>query len=74
MTQTKYEPLENYLEKKGFSQIPMTFSDIETIIENSLPPSARKHRAWWSNKPSNSVITYAWLNAGYKTAQVDLAC
>lgn len=71
-TQAKYEPLKKHLSSKGFSEIPMRFSDIESIIENSLPPSARKHRAWWSNNPSNSVITFAWLNAGYKTAQVDL--
>ena len=71
-TKPKYSPLENHLVNKGFSQIPMSFSDIETIIHDSLPPSARKHRAWWSNNPSNSVITFAWLNAGYKTAQVDL--
>ncbi len=71
-TQSKYEPLENYLDKKGFSEIPMTFSAIESVIGNNLPPSARKHRAWWSNNPSNSVITFAWLNAGYKTARVDL--
>ncbi len=71
--QTKYEPLKNHLANKGFSEIPMRFSDIESIIENSLPPSARKHRAWWSNNPSNSVITFAWLNAGYKTAKVDLS-
>jgi len=71
-TQTKYEPLENHLLNKGFSNIPMSFTDIESIIENNLPPSARKHRAWWSNNPSNSVITFAWLNAGYKTTQVNL--
>ena len=71
-TQSKYHPLEKHLANRGFSQVPMTFSNIESIIENNLPPSARKHRAWWSNNPSNSVITFAWLNAGYKTAQVDL--
>jgi hypothetical protein len=71
-SQSKYEPLKNHLAKKGYSQVPMSFSTIESIIENNLPPSARKHRAWWSNNPSNSVITFAWLNAGYKTAQVDL--
>lgn len=71
-TKPKYAPLENHLTNKEFSQIPMTFAAIESIIESNLPPSARKHRAWWSNNPSNSVITFAWLNAGYKTAQVNL--
>ncbi len=68
----KYSPLETHLESKGNLYIPMTFSEIEAIIGDSLPLSARKHRAWWSNNPSNSVITYAWLSAGYKTSQVDM--
>lgn len=69
---SKYEPLENHLRKKGMSQIPMTFREIESVIADRLPPSARKHRAWWSNNPTNSVITYSWLAAGYKTADVNL--
>jgi hypothetical protein len=68
----KYEPLEKFLENKGYNRIPMSFTDIESVIGDRLPPSARKHRAWWSNNPSNSVITYAWLAAGYKTAEVNL--
>ncbi len=68
----KYQPLENLLSRKSLGRIPMTFADIEAVIGDRLPPSARKHRAWWSNNPSNSVITYAWLAAGYKTSQVNL--
>ena len=69
---TKYEPLEKFLYAKGVESIPMKFSEIESVIQDNLPPSARKHRAWWSNNPSNSVITYAWLAAGYKTSAVNL--
>ncbi|MCF6326292.1 MAG: hypothetical protein L3J21_03250 [Devosiaceae bacterium] len=69
---TKYAPLETHLLSKRNKCIQMQFSDIEAIIDDHLPPSARKHRAWWSNNPSNSVITYAWLEAGYKTSEVDL--
>ncbi len=50
----------------------MAFEEIEAVIKDSLPPSARKHRPWWSNNPSNSVITRSWLAAGYKTARVDM--
>lgn len=57
----------------GFKEIPITFKEIETVIGSRLPPSARKFRPWWSNNPSNSVITHAWLAAGYKSARVDLA-
>ncbi|MYA86950.1 MAG: hypothetical protein F4X97_00595 [Boseongicola sp. SB0662_bin_57] len=50
----------------------MTFGEVEQVIGSSLPASARKHRAWWSNNPLNSVITYAWLAAGYKTEGVSI--
>ena len=70
---SKYKPLQNHLERQGRDRIRMSFAEIEKVIANRLPPSARKHRPWWSNNPTNSVITYAWLAAGYKTAQVDMA-
>jgi len=69
---SKYEPLETFLKNKGLTRIRMSFGEIEALIHDKLPPSARKHRAWWSNNPSNSVITHAWLGAGYRTAEVDL--
>jgi hypothetical protein len=37
-----------------------------------LPPKAQHHRAWWSNNPSNNVMTKVWLKAGYESAQVDM--
>jgi hypothetical protein len=50
----------------------MTFAEIEEVIGSSLPNSAYTHRAWWSNNPSNNVMTKEWLAAGYETEQVDL--
>ena len=73
VTKSKYEPLGDYLGEKGEPEIPMTFEAIEEVIGAELPRSAFDHRAWWSNNPSNSVITHAWLNAGYKSAEVDMA-
>jgi hypothetical protein len=69
---SKYSPLKTHLQREGRQKIRMSFAEIEEIIDNRLPPSARKHRPWWSNNPNNSVITYAWLSAGYRTAQVDM--
>ena len=69
---SKYEPLSDYLKSKSHDRVPMTFKELEKLIDDTLPPSARKHRAWWSNNPSNSVITRAWLDAGYITRDVDL--
>lgn len=50
----------------------MSFREIEGLIGATLPPVAFRHRAWWSNNPSNSVITRAWLDAGYRTERVDM--
>jgi hypothetical protein len=50
----------------------MTFAEIERVIGAELPASAYRHRPWWSNNPSNSVMTKVWLGAGFRTAQVDM--
>jgi hypothetical protein len=69
---TKYSPLKEFLADRSETEVPMMFNEIEAIIGAPLPPVAFKHRAWWSNNPSNSVITRAWLDAGYKTERVDM--
>jgi hypothetical protein len=51
----------------------LTFAEIEAIIASKLPSSAYDHRPWWSNNPSNNVMTKVWLAAGFKTEQVDVA-
>ena len=70
---SKYEPLMAHLRASGRASVPISFDGIERIVGVKLPPSAYKYRAWWSNNPTNSVITHAWLDAGYKTANVDMA-
>lgn len=69
----KYQPLGDFLRSHGKSHLPMTFSEIEKAAGVSLPPSAFDQRAWWSNNPSNNVMTRVWLDAGYETEQVDMA-
>jgi hypothetical protein len=69
---TKYAPLQTFLARKTSVEVPLRFDEIEGIIGAPLPPVAFNHRAWWSNNPSNSVATRAWLNAGYKTERVDM--
>ena len=69
---SKYAPLAAHLREVGQETVPMTFADIERIIGTNLPPSAFKHRPWWSNNHANSVITRSWLEAGYKTQNVDM--
>jgi hypothetical protein len=67
---TKYSNLGEFLRDQKNSSIALTFAEVERIIGYKLPRSAR-YPAWWSNNPSNNVMTKVWLAAGFKTAQVD---
>jgi hypothetical protein len=68
----KYAPLKEYLTAQGFDHVPMTFAQIEKLLNLTLPASKR-YPAWWSNNPSNNTMTREWLDAGYETEAVDIA-
>jgi hypothetical protein len=68
---SKYAPLGDFLRQQRGDEVPMTFSQIEKVTGTKLPASAR-YRAWWSNNTFNSVMTKVWLDAGFKSEQVDL--
>ena len=70
---SKYAPLTAHLSASGQAEIPVTFGHIEAIIGAKLPASAFRHRSWWSNNPDNSVVTRAWIEAGYISSGVDMA-
>jgi hypothetical protein len=69
---SKYEPLKAHLVAQDRSYIPMKFQEIEGVIGFKLPKSAYQHRAWWSNNPTNNVMTAVWMAAGFETANVDM--
>ena len=69
---SKYEPLGTYLREQGTELVRMTFAQIERVVGTKLPKS-RQHPAWWSNSTSNNVMTQVWLDAGYRTEQIDVA-
>ena len=68
----KYEPFGQFLRKQRAQEVRLTFGEIENIVKAKLPPSARRQRAWWSNNPDNSVMTKVWLDAGFRSEQVDM--
>ena len=69
---SKYDPLKQFLVDSGADSITKNFDEISDIVGIELPASAFKHRAWWSNNKTNSVITQAWLEAGYVTRNVNM--
>jgi hypothetical protein len=68
---SKYDPLQDYLRQRSTEMVPMTFAEIEKVLGFKLPKS-QMYPAWWSNNPTNNVMTNAWLAAGFKTEQVDV--
>jgi hypothetical protein len=69
----KYQGFGGFLEEQNTDEVRMSFAEIEGVIGAKLPPSAHKHRPWWSNNASNSAMTKVWLDAGFRTEQVDMA-
>ncbi|MEP0885448.1 hypothetical protein NDI49_28395 [Trichocoleus sp. ST-U3] len=69
---SKYQPLLEYLRGSNQSEVNLTFSDIEALIQEILPDSARTKRAWWSNRSKGALQASAWMEAGYRVEDVDL--
>ena len=67
----KYRLLSDYLAGSGKNEIILNFSQIEEILQEKLPPSARQHRANWSNTQTIALCK-AWYNVGYRTVDVDM--
>ena len=66
----KYLQLKKFLENSTEPMVKLSFKQIETIIQNELPPSAQIHsEAWWSNNIDHSQAI-SWLHAGYETDMV----
>src|SRR5579863_1697969 len=72
-TMAIYEPLGRHLRQSTAARVPMTFRDVEKIIGRKLPASAYRHRPWWANEERGHSHAKAWLGAGYRTEQVDMA-
>lgn len=64
----KYDPLHRHLKRQRTSQLIMTFPEIERLLGDMLPKSARRPE-WWANETapdSRHVQCAAWLAAGYR--------
>lgn len=72
---SKYDPLRHHLFKAQGNRWVASFSDIEAVLGFRLPDSARKYPAWWANESGNGNHSHAraWLNTGWKTAELDLS-
>ena len=72
----KYDPLRSFLERAApdMSVMQLSFGQIEQILGDKLPDSARQHRPWWGNEfgPSTHSQALSWLAAQWAVDTVDL--
>ncbi|QSJ18323.1 helix-turn-helix transcriptional regulator [Nostoc sp. UHCC 0702] len=68
---SKYQPLLDFLRGSDQNEITLSFAEIETLIKDTLPNSAKSKRAWWSNRSKGALQASAWIEAGYRVEDVD---
>ncbi len=69
---SKYQPLLEFLRGSNQSEVILTFVEIEALMNNPLPNSAKSKRAWWSNRSKGALQASAWMEAGYRVEDVNL--
>lgn len=67
----KYAPLLQFLQRQTAKQIILTYAEVESILGFKLPNSAYTYTMWWN--PKGHPHCQAWLQAGYKVADVSEA-
>lgn len=70
----KYDSLLRWLtiqREDGVSRLRVGFNQIESLINQELPESARQHRSWWANDPATHSQAHAWVTAGWVVDDVD---
>ena len=67
----KYDPLGEYLSEWPGDSCTLTFSEVEDIIGDSLPMSAKKYEPWWGNDKTHAQAC-SWMHAGWKVERFRL--
>lgn len=60
----KYSGLKRFLGLHREEKVTLTLEQIEMIIDDGLPPSARKHHAWWRGSSFHSHVK-SWSDIGW---------
>ena len=63
----KYDAISKLLleaEARGEPELTVSFERLDALIPGGLPPSARNHRAWWSNGSQYAAawwVVFGWV-------------
>ncbi len=71
---SRYAPLADWLQGQPgrVDSVPLQFDEIELIIGDDLPASARTHRAWWANDSQSHPQSRVWLDAGWRSTFINM--
>jgi hypothetical protein len=69
---SKYAPLGERLARESGDRLRLTFAEVEHALGFPLPASARTHAPWWANVGGSHVQAKAWMEAGWRTRDVDV--
>ena len=70
---SRYAPLAIWLQTQESDRITCTFQDVEELIQDELPPSARRHRNWWANDSVSHTQSIQWLEVGWRVSSVNIS-
>jgi CBS domain-containing protein len=72
---SRYAPLATWLQEQPIDDktVPLSFQQIETIIGDALPASAREVRSWWANDSVGHVQSQQWLEVGWRVSNIYMA-
>lgn len=73
---SRYAPLAVWLRDQvnpSLDKVTLTFEQVENIIQDQLPSSARKHRAWWANDTVSHPQSQQWLEVGWRVSNVNIS-
>ncbi|WP_239112997.1 DUF4268 domain-containing protein [Halomicronema sp. CCY15110] len=71
--ESRYAPLAAWLQSQEQNKVTLAFQAVETIIQDTLPSSARKHRNWWANDTVSHSQSKQWLEVGWRVANINLS-
>jgi DNA-binding transcriptional regulator YiaG len=69
---SKYFPLFEFLNGHSEPSVRLALPEIEELIGEPLPRSARDRRGFWSNRRQGGHQASAWLESGYRVETIDL--
>jgi hypothetical protein len=70
---SKYQPLADFLNHLKADEWRPTFLELERILGDELPKSARNQESWWSNEDKGSgKHSQAWLSVGWHVERPDM--